>query len=107
MLNSPNSALEKFLLDENIPISVKRFLESRGLSVKYEEKGVKNSELASIANKKACVLVGRNSDFLKTWVFPPKAEKLVNASSLLFDEVKEFKGRLFVVRQEGFEVVDS
>ncbi len=120
MPNSPKSAPSRFLLDENIPRSVRRLLESQGFSAKYDEKGSKNSKLLSIAKQAGMGLISRDKDFLKTSLFPPKeysgiivfrihpptAEKLVKALSLLLADVKEFKGRLFVVREEGFEIVD-
>ena len=118
MLNSPKPAPDRFLLDENIPRSVKRFLESKGFSAEYKEKGVKNSELLSIARKTGSVLVSRDKDFLETSLFPPKEytgiivfrihppkpEKLVRALSLLLSQAKEFNGKLFVVNEEGYEV---
>ena len=66
------------------------------------------------------MLLSMDSDFLNASLFPPKefsgivvfiihpptAEKLVKALSLLLADVKEFKGRLFVVQEEGFEAVD-
>ncbi|MBI4170471.1 MAG: DUF5615 family PIN-like protein [Candidatus Aenigmarchaeota archaeon] len=102
-------------------IEVKEFLESEGFSAEYASKGISNGKLAMLAKGKKFTLLSRDKDFLKTSLFPPKeysgiivfrihppkAEKLVRALSLLLDEVKEFKGRLFVVKQEGFEVVDS
>jgi len=113
--NSP-----KFLLDENIPKSVKRLLETEGFSAEYAPKGIVNSKLASLSKEKETALVSRDSDFLNTSIFPPeefsgiivfvihppKAEKLVRASSLLLSEVKEFKGKLFIVDEEGYEVID-
>lgn len=108
MSNSPKPVPDRFLLDENIPRSVKHLLESKGFSAEYEEKGAKNSELLFMARRTGSVLVSRDKDFLETSLFPPKeylgiivfrihpptAEKLV----------KEFKGKLFVVEEEGFEV---
>ena len=115
MLNFP-----KFLLDENIRIEVKEFLESNGFSAKYASKGISNGKLASLAKEEKIVLLSRDSDFVNTSLFPPKefsgiivfiihpptAEKLVKALSSLLAEVKEFKGKLFVVAEEGFEAVD-
>jgi len=114
MLNSP-----KFLLDENVRIEVKTLLESKGLSAEYASKGINNSKLAALAKKENLVLLSRDSGFLNTSIFPPKeyagivvfmihpptAEKLANALSSLLAEVKEFKGKLFVVEEDGFEVV--
>ncbi|RZN40086.1 MAG: hypothetical protein EFT35_03405 [Methanophagales archaeon ANME-1-THS] len=111
----------KFLLDENIPKSVKLFLESKGFSVEYVPKGVANSEVMSLARGRKLVLVTRDTDFLNTFLYPPrefsglvafrihppKAEKLVEALSLLVQAVKEFKGKLFLVEEEGFKVIED
>ena len=113
MLNSP-----KFLLDENIPKAVKNFLESKGFSVRYADKGIANGKLASLSKETKSVLVSRDSDFLNRLLFPPKdfsgimvfvihpprPKKLVLALSSLLSEVKSFKGKLFIVDEEGFEV---
>ena len=115
MLNSP-----KFLLDENIPRAVKRFLGSEGFSAEYAPRGIANGKLSSLSRETKSVLVSRDSDFLNRSMFPPKefsgiivfvihpptAEKLVKALSSLLAEVKEFKGKLFIVGEEGFEAVD-
>ena len=111
----------KFLLDENIPKEVKKLLESKGFSAEYVSKGITNSELAFLAKlKNACILT-RDSDFLNISSFPPKefagiivfkihppkAEKLVKALSNLLNTVSEFNGKLFVVKEEGFEVIEG
>ena len=110
----------KFMLDENIPKLLKRFLESRGHSAEYAPKGTKNSKLASLALEKRRVLVSRDDDFLNPVLFPPrqfpgiivftihppKTEKLIRGMELLLSEVNEFKGRLIVVSEVGFEIVD-
>ncbi|NCO96813.1 MAG: hypothetical protein COY38_00040 [Candidatus Aenigmarchaeota archaeon CG_4_10_14_0_8_um_filter_37_24] len=111
----------EFLLDENIPKSVKQFIESAGFKVKYMPKGVMNSKAASLARETASVFVSRDSDFLNTSRFPPKQfsgmiifaihppkpEKLVRTLSLFLSEVNEFEGRLFVIGEEGFEIIEG
>ncbi|MEK6949555.1 MAG: DUF5615 family PIN-like protein [Nanoarchaeota archaeon] len=110
----------KFLLDENIPRAVKRFLEGKSFSAEYAAKGIVNGKLASLAKEKSLVLVSRDSDFLNTSIFPPKdfsgiivfvihpprRKKLVAALSFLLADVSEFKGKLFAVDEEGFETVN-
>ena len=114
------SNFPRFLLDENIRIEVKKFLESKGFSAKYASKGISNGRLASLAKEKKIALLSRDSDFLNTSLFPPKeffgivvfiihpptAEKLVKSLSSLLADVKVFKGKLFVVEEEGFEEVE-
>ncbi len=109
----------KFLLDENVRVEVKQFLESTGYSVEYAPKGTTNGRVVSLANTKQCVLVTRDSDFLNSVLFPPnqffgiivlqihppEAEKLIKGMELLLSEVKEFKGKLFIVEEERYEIV--
>ena len=109
----------KFLLDENISRSVKHLFESKGFSAEYASKGIVNGKLALQSKESKSVLVSRDSDFLNRSVFPPKdfsgiivfvihpprRAKLVAALSSLLADVKEFKGKLYIVDEEGFEVV--
>lgn len=110
----------KFLLDENIRIEVKKFLESKGFSVEYAEKGISNGKLISLSKNKGFILLTRDKDFINVSLFPPKdlfgiivltihpplAEKLIKSLKLLLGLVKEFKGKLFIVKEEGFEIID-
>ena len=114
------SATQKFLLDENIRIEVKKFLDSKGFSSAYASKGIVNGRLAALSREKKCVLLTRDKDFINRSLFPPKqffgivvfrihpplADKLIASLEKLLAEVREFKGKLFVVREEGFEVKD-
>lgn len=114
----PNSP--KFLLDENIPRSVKQFLESKGFSAEYTLKGISNSKAIALAKKKKSVFITRDTDFLNTSLFPPKdfpgilvlqihppkAEKIVKALASFLAEVKEFKGKLFVIEENWFKIVE-
>ena len=123
----PSSSVEnamsdspKFLLDENIPRAIKSLLESKGFSAEYSQKGIVNGKLAGLSKSGKFVLVSRDSDFINTSMFPPKdffgiivfvihppkREKLVSAMSSLLVNVSEFKGKLFIVNEEGSEVVD-
>lgn len=62
----------KFLLDENIPKRVKNFLESKGYTVEWPPKGIKNQQLASLPLDKGYVLLTRDYDFANTISYPPK-----------------------------------
>lgn len=109
----------KFLLDENIRIEIKEFLESKGFSAEYVTKGISNGRLALLVKEKKLVLLTRDSDFLNSVLFPPnqffgiivlqihppEAEKLIKGMELLLSEVKEFKGKLFIVEEERYEIV--
>ncbi|MDI6807238.1 MAG: DUF5615 family PIN-like protein [Candidatus Aenigmarchaeota archaeon] len=108
--------MSRFLLDENIPRSVKKFLESKELSAEYAPKGISNTEIASLVKERELVLITRDKHFLNPNLFPPerfsgiivfvihppKAEKLVKGLALLLEEVKEFKGKTFEVEEERY-----
>ena len=111
----------RFLLDENIPKDVKRFLESKGFSAEYGPKGIKNSRVALLSKDKKSALLSRDYDFLNTTMFPPgdffgivvfrihppDPEKIISALSMLLEEVSEFKGKLFEVEEVGFKVIED
>lgn len=96
------------MLDENIPKLVKNFLESKGYTVEYSPKGVKNSELASLVLSKGYILLTRDYDFANTILFPPKqfhgiivlhihppkAERLIEEMESLLAKVKDYEGKL-------------
>ena len=108
----------KFLLDENIPKSVRNLLKSKGFEAEYTQKGISDEELASLAKKQKSIIVSRDSDFLNSSLFPPekyfgiivflihppKAEKLVSAMALLLSETKDFTGKVFGVWEKEFKI---
>ena len=71
-------------------------------------------------NKSTQLSISGDRDFLDSVLFPPaqfagiivlishppRAEKLIKAMDLLLSKVKEFKGKLFIVDEEDFEIVD-
>lgn len=109
----------KFLLDENIPKLVKNFLESKGYIVEYSPRGVKNRELASLALSKGYILLTRDYDFANTILFPPKqfhgiillhihppkAEKLIKEMESLLAKVKDYEGKLLIIRDGTLEII--
>lgn len=111
----------KFLLDENMPKDAKKFLGSRGFSAEYGPKGVSNGRVALLSKEMESVLLSRDSDFLDINMFPPgdffgivvfnihppEPEKLVKALSMLLEDVKEFRGKLFLVDESGFTVIED
>ena len=114
MSNSP-----KFLLDENIRIGVKKFLENKRFIVEYVPKGSTDSEVLSLAKEKKSVLVTHDTDFANSFlyppnefsgivvirIYPPTLDKILPSLERFLSEVKEFKGRLFLLEVEGFKVV--
>ncbi len=104
-----------------MPGPAKKLLESMGLSAEYGPKGINNSKVAFLSRDKKSVLLGRDSDFPDTTMFPPgdffgivvfkihppNTEKLVKSLSILLTEVKEFRGKLFVADEIGFTVIED
>jgi hypothetical protein len=110
----------KFLLDENIPKSVKKLLESKGFTAENVPKGIADSNAADLAKERKAAILSRDSDFLNRALFPPsqffgiiifvihppRPEKLATALSLLLAKVKKFKGKLLIVGESGYEIVE-
>ena len=112
------SNFPRFVLDENMPNSVMRLLESRGFSAERPPKGISNGKAAAFAKDRKAVFLSRDADFLNTSLFepkeysgiivfvihPPKKEKLVAALSMLLSDVSEFSGKLFIVSEERYTI---
>ena len=62
----------KFLLDENTPMSVRKFLESKGFQVEYVPKGAEDNLVITLAKGKRAVLLTRDSDFANQILYPLK-----------------------------------
>ena len=71
MLEENVTLSSRFLLDENIPIEVREFLNSKGFSAEYVPRGIANSEVALLARREKRVLITRDTDFLNSDMFPP------------------------------------
>ncbi|MCX8189436.1 MAG: DUF5615 family PIN-like protein [Nitrososphaeria archaeon] len=61
----------KILADENIELSLIKFLEEKGFDVKYASKGLRNSELLSIAEVEGRILLTHDHDFLEIESYSP------------------------------------
>jgi predicted nuclease of predicted toxin-antitoxin system len=82
---------------------------------------VKNRDLASLALSKGYILVTRDYDFANTILFPPKqfhgiiilhihppkAEKLIKSLEKLLAKVKDYKGKLLIIKDETLEIVED
>ena len=115
------SGSSKFLLDENIPQSVRRFLERRGLKVAYVPKGITNHEVALLAVRSGATLVTRDSDFSNTLLYPPsqfhgivvlkihppKPEKLIRGLERLITQFERLNHRLFIIEEDTITVVEG
>ena len=64
--SSPRKKSMKFLLDENLPISLKFLFKKKGfsvVSVREEYKGMKDEEIWEIAQRNKMVIITRDLDF--------------------------------------------
>jgi predicted nuclease of predicted toxin-antitoxin system len=110
----------RFLLDENVPRPVMRFLKSKQYHVEYVPKGAKNSRVAQLARERKAILLTRDSDFANTLAYPPRmfygivvlqihpprSELLAEALSNFLTKVDEFEGKLFLVERFGLNVTE-
>ncbi|HUX98217.1 MAG TPA: DUF5615 family PIN-like protein [Candidatus Deferrimicrobium sp.] len=59
----------RFLLDENVPQSIKRLLQDKGHSVitleDLHKRGISNGAVAILSNEKDAIIITFDSDFLK------------------------------------------
>lgn len=111
----------RFLLDENVLLSVKKFLESKGYHAVYVPKGAKDSEVAKIAKNTNSILLTRDSDFANTLMYPPHEfpgiillkthppvpKDMIESLEFVLENLKEeFKGKLIIATKEGFKVIE-
>ena len=61
----------KFFSDEDIDARLVKFLSDNDVDIKYTEKGIRNSELYSLACKEERGILSRDKDFLNTALFSP------------------------------------
>jgi predicted nuclease of predicted toxin-antitoxin system len=111
----------KFLLDENIRVEIKDFLESKELEAKYAPKGASNSEIASLVKKEKAVLLTHDKHWLDTELYPPEEffgivvisippsmlKEITLALDKLLTKVKEFTCKLIVVELTRFRIVEG
>jgi uncharacterized protein with PIN domain len=102
----------KILADENIELSLIKFLKLKGFDVKVVSKGLKNSELLSLAAKEKRILLTHDHDFLKVELYEPVFGTLVlpvysihEMEEILLKFFKEFtpekiKGKAFLLTKE-------
>ena len=87
----------------------------------YPPRGMKNRELASLTIRKRCILLTRDRDFANTIMYPPKqfhgiivlnihppkAEKLIREIESLLAKVKNYEGKLIIVKDGTFEIIED
>lgn len=111
----------RFLLDENVPKSIKRFLEGKNFLAEYVPKGVEDNIVLSLASEKQAILLTRDSDFSNRILYPPdnyfgivifkihppKPDKMVKSLSSLLESNRDFESKLFIVEEDGFIVLEG
>lgn len=108
----------KFLLDENVRGELFQFLKEKGVDVKVVPKSATDARVASLSKTENRILVTNDKDFAEytnDQVFSvvllqipqnqPKA--LVTSFKQLIKEVKNFKGKLLVLKKEKWEEFPS
>ncbi len=121
MSSSASPQKIKFLLDENVPKRLAKFLRSTGFDAVFASKGVVNGKLAELSKSERRVLVTNDSDFTDTFLFPGekvfcvvwlklaqnKPRALVGAFSLLLKDINKeegFEGKLITLYEKRFDV---
>jgi len=69
------SGSQRFLLDKNIPKSVREFLKSRGFNAEYGPKEITNSELITLAKNREATLITRDEDLTHHFTRPKKVRE--------------------------------
>ena len=110
----------KLLLDENIPISVFKFLKERRYEAFYVPKGAKDRDVAELARRDRAVLLTRDYDFANMLLYPPQdfygiiilkvhppvAEKLISSLKSVLKATEDFGGKVFVVTEDRIRVFE-
>ena len=109
----------RLLADENVSLKLVKWLSGKGYDIKFAEKGLRNSQLHSIALSEDRVLLTHDLDFSNIALYspssgtiildihPPELPKLESAILKLFNEFSstEIKGKAIVITDRGFEIL--
>lgn len=111
----------KLLADENVKAGLVKFLAEEGFDISLAQKGVRDSELFSIAVKESRILLTHDKDFLNATLYPPKScrgiillrihpPELSKLKSLTLKFLKEFpedlKGKAVVLSEESVSILE-
>ena len=109
----------RFLLDENIPHSVFRYLESNGYDVEYVPSGADDRVVIGIARRKNLILVTRDSDFADEIRYPPgshpgiivlrvhpvKPETMIERLAYALHRVHDLDGKTMIIYNDRIELI--
>jgi predicted nuclease of predicted toxin-antitoxin system len=99
-----------FLLDENVPISIKDVIRDLGFDVftlhDFDMLGIRNGEVAKLALKEKAIIITLDSDFLELNKNLQKKSRIIyikihprdpkKISELLYDGLKKYTSKLIV-----------
>lgn len=108
-----------FVIDENIPAELIPWLKRKGHNTFPVPKGFSDEEVALLAKERKAILLTQDRHFTNSLRFPPQdfsgiirikihpsyieditlsLEKLFE----IFNKIEDFKGKLIILRKEGF-----
>jgi len=110
----------KFILDENVPRSIYKYLKSRGFDVDYVSGGIKNSEVARLAKESNAVLITRDWDFSNTTLYPPEEhhgiiilrihpplpEDLKNTLENVLKRIKKLEAKTIIAYKDKIQIIE-
>ena len=108
------------MLDENVPIKIGTFLETKEYNVVLTPKGIKNGQVVALANKEKATLITHDTDFVEAIsspspvlygvivfrIHPPLIEKLCASLEKMLRGVTEFHNKKFLLDETGYIIVD-
>ncbi|MCE4614288.1 MAG: DUF5615 family PIN-like protein [Desulfurococcales archaeon] len=109
----------RFLLDENVPRSVFKYLESNGYDVEYVPSDADDRIVVGIARRKDLILVTRDSDFADEIRYPPgshpgiivlrihpaKPETMIERLAYTLDNIRDFHGKTTIIYNDRIESI--
>ncbi|MHA1593548.1 MAG: DUF5615 family PIN-like protein [Candidatus Baldrarchaeia archaeon] len=110
----------KFLLDENVPISVYRYLlRIKNYEVEYVPRGSDDQKVAKLAKEKKAILITRDSDFANIVLYPPEEyygiivfrihppipDDLIRALDRILEKIQNFEGKTIIVYRNRIEII--
>ena len=111
----------KFLADEDVDARLVKSLSNKGIDIVYSPKGIRNSDLYSLACKEERALLTRDKDFLNTALFPPSMCPAIvvlrmhppdvsRTEHSLLKLIEQFsdnmKGKTLALKEEGIDIAD-
>ncbi len=110
----------KFISDENIPIKLIESLIEKGFDIKKVSLGLTDKQISKISKEESRIILTFDKHFINQRFFPPKEypgiifidihppliDALFYSLIKLFELVKEFNGKLFILSRQGFRIKD-